>query len=63
MTDTQSNTEPTTLAEAKQRIAALEQKLDEAISLILKRDEQLQVTERRLLDAEEKLEVVQDGDA
>jgi hypothetical protein len=63
MTDTSPNVEPTTLEEAKKRIAALEAKLDEAIAIILKRDEELQITERRLLDAEEKLEKLLEGDA
>lgn len=45
-----------TLDQAKARIALLEQKLDEAINLLIRRDEQLDKAERRILDLEERLD-------
>ena len=47
--------EPQTLEEAKTRIRKLEEKLDEAIEIILKRDDQLTAAERRILELEIKL--------
>jgi len=44
------------LSEALARVDVLEKKLDEAIDLILKRDDQLSAAERKVLDLEEKLE-------
>lgn len=51
--------EITTLEEAKARIVELEKKLDEAIDIIMKRDEQLDATERRLLNLQSRLESIE----
>ena len=46
----------TTLEEAKTCIRKLEAKLDEAISVILRRDTELEEAERKVFDLEDRLE-------
>ena len=46
----------TDLEEAKKYIRQLEEKLDEAIAIILRRDDELEKAERKILELEEKLE-------
>jgi len=45
-----------TLEEAKTCIRQLEEKLDDAIKIILKRDTELEEAERKLFDIEDRLE-------
>ncbi len=45
-----------TFEQAKARIADLEAVLDEALGTIVKRDEALELAERRICDLEEKVE-------
>ncbi len=45
----------TTLEEAKARIVALEEKIDEAIDVIMRRDADLEATERRAWELEQQL--------
>jgi len=53
--------EITTLEEAMLRIGELEKKFDEAIDIILKRDEQLLAREREILSLQERLEKYEEG--
>ncbi|OGV68320.1 MAG: hypothetical protein A2498_07985 [Lentisphaerae bacterium RIFOXYC12_FULL_60_16] len=46
----------TTVDEARSTIRALEEKLDESIRIILRRDESLEIAERRIADLEEMVE-------
>lgn len=50
---------PKTLDEALDYIEELEQALREAIAIVMKRDDQLSATERRLSNLEDKLEELQ----
>ena len=45
-----------TLEDSRKFIRQLEGKLDEAISIILRRDDELEQAERKILDLEERLE-------
>lgn len=54
-----------TLEQANARIEQLEAKLDEAIEIILKRDDQLTLAERRICELERQLELregIEDGE-
>jgi len=62
MSTTESKTVPknvddiTTLEEAKARIVALEEKLDEAIDIIMRRDADLEAAERRAWELQLKVD-------
>ncbi len=47
------------IAQARKRIKQLEAKLTDAIDLVVKRDDQLSVYERRIMDLEELVEKLQ----